>query len=148
MKKLFSILVFAVCLPGLASAASFTFDSNITHHSDAIRIGFTLDNDATGQTNLALIAGDYLLTITTDNNWAAGSLFSDGFIFGSQSQTPTFMADWALPTNHTDMSSYWRVNLNSVDSVADPNPVPTPAAIWLFGSALLGLAGFQARTRV
>ena len=35
---------------------------------------------------------------------------------------------------------------SSAASIANPNPVPLPAAIWLFGSGLLGLIGIARRT--
>ena len=39
--------LFMFSLGGIASAASFTFDGNITYHNDVIQIGFTLDSAAT-----------------------------------------------------------------------------------------------------
>ncbi|MGE0387847.1 MAG: VPLPA-CTERM sorting domain-containing protein [Gammaproteobacteria bacterium] len=42
-----------------------------------------------------------------------------------------------------------RVTFNTLFEVvsADTNPVPVPAAVWLLGSALLGLAGASRRRR-
>jgi hypothetical protein len=37
---------------------------------------------------------------------------------------------------------------NSRLFVLSPSPVPVPAAVWLFASALTGLAGFARRRRV
>ena len=39
--------LFMMGIAGSASAASFTFDGNITYHNDIVQIGFSLDNDAT-----------------------------------------------------------------------------------------------------
>jgi hypothetical protein len=52
-----------------------------------------------------------------------------------------------------DQDNYWGVSLAksvlSLDGAPLPNPnpgaVPVPAALWLFGTALAGLAGFGRR---
>ena len=41
----------------------------------------------------------------------------------------------------------WTKDWTSSSAVADVGVVPVPAAIWLFGSALLGLAGYGRHTR-
>ncbi len=47
MKKIGVIAILVFALSGYASAASFTFDGNITYHNDVVQINFTLDEDAT-----------------------------------------------------------------------------------------------------
>ncbi|MBV2089499.1 MAG: VPLPA-CTERM sorting domain-containing protein [Candidatus Thiodiazotropha sp. (ex Ctena orbiculata)] len=37
--------------------------------------------------------------------------------------------------------------LVELDGIAAPSPVPLPAAFWLFGSAVIGLIGFQRQHR-
>lgn len=45
-------------------------------------------------------------------------------------------------------TNFWGVSLSQSMLTLNPlNPVPVPAAVWLFGSALLGLAGFSRRKK-
>ena len=83
----------------------------------------------------SLAAGNYFFTMAVYPNFSNGTNISDGF--EGDDETPR-----ALTTG-----TFWRINLDGVNGAAgpvDPNPseVPVPGAIWLFGSALLGFAGF------
>jgi hypothetical protein len=50
-----------------------------------------------------------------------------------------------------DLTGEYEVTIDFVDGFDDEegedNPVPVPAAVWLFGSGLLGLAGMMRRGR-
>ena len=74
----------------------------------------------------ALAAGSYLAGITTKEN----SPFAD---------------DWVTPSDTSGAIDFLfgttQLNLNV-------NPVPVPAAFWLFGTALLGFVGMSRRTSV
>jgi len=108
------------------------------------RLGENDDNPniAPGQTRFdsgfslaSLAAGDYFFTMAVFPNFSNGTNISNGF--RSDAETPR-----ALTTG-----TFWRINLDGVDGAAgpvNPNPseVPVPGAVWLFGSALLGFAGF------
>ena len=119
------------------------------------RLGENDDNSsiAPGQTvfdsgfSLAsLAAGNYFFTMALFPNFSNGSNISDGFSFDGQA--PIAIADYNQPANSNNLrGTFWRINLDGVDGAAgpvDPNPsaVPVPGAVWLFGSALLGFAGF------
>ncbi len=85
-----------------------------------------------------LSAGDYFFTVQKYGNPAAGNNLSDGF--QRDADTPILVGT----------GTYWRVNLDGVDSATQhsatqPSAVPVPAAVWLFGTALVGLVGFGKR---
>ena len=94
--------------------------------------GFALDS---------LAAGNYFFTMAVFPNFAKGLNISNGFNFDGQSPV-------ALTTG-----TFWRINLDGVDTATgpvDPNPsaVPLPGAVWLFGTAIAGFAGFSRRKTV
>lgn len=119
------------------------------------RIGENDDNSsiAPGQTyfdsgfSLAtLAAGNYFFTMATFANFANGDNISNGFAYDAQ--TPIAIADFDQPANAGNLrGTFWRINLDGVDSASGPtipipSPIPLPGAVWLFGSALVGFAGF------
>lgn len=90
----------------------------------------------------SLAAGNYFFTMTTYPNFAVGSNISDGFALDSVA--PILISDWDQPANPGNLrGTFWRINLEGVDSITQP-PVatPLPGAVWMFGSALMGLVGF------
>ena len=51
---------------------------------------------------------------------------------------------WISPTGHSD---YVTTDAAAYTSIGQAVPTPVPAAVWLFGSGLLGLVGFGRRTK-
>ncbi len=92
-----------------------------------------------------LDAGEYKFTVATYANWAnatVGGVLSDGFSYDNE--LPIVLANWPQPSNNVGMGTFWRVNLEGVDSAVNPNPVPEPATMTLLG---LGLTGLAVRSR-
>ena len=93
-----------------------------------------------------LVAGDYFFTVAAFNNFAAGSNISNGF--GFDGQAPIAIGLFNPPLNSAT-GSFWRVNLDGVDTATGSvSAVPLPAAVWLFGTAIAGFAGFGCRKTV
>ncbi len=80
---------------------------------------------------------------------------SDGPGGAADFETLTFGTEWsgisslfvsALNPSNTEFLNYMAFDNISVTTVA-PLPTPIPAAAWLFGTAVLGLAGFHRRRK-
>ena len=123
------------------------------------RLGENDDNSsiAPGQTYFdsgfslaSLAAGNYFFTMATFANFANGTNFSNGFAYDNQ--TPIAIANFNQPANVGNLrGTFWRINLDGVDAATGPvNPsaVPLPGAVWLFGTAIAGFAGFSRRKTV
>ncbi|THF66135.1 PEP-CTERM sorting domain-containing protein [Pseudothauera nasutitermitis] len=84
-----------------------------------------------------LAAGSYLFTIAAYNNWALGTLLSDGFTFDNQ--TPIPIGEWNQPANGTGKGNVWSVWLDGVDVASVPgNTVPEPSVLALLAVGALG----------
>ena len=89
--------------------------------------------------DVALAAGTYTAIITQFNNFPNGANLSAGF---AQSANPDFAGGFSdrggAPGSY---QSFWVFHLLNVDSavVSDPNAVPAPGGLALFGLALAGL---------
>lgn len=91
-------------------------------------------------------AGDYILSVATYANFAAGSSLSEGFDYDAQ--TPILLSEWSQPANSFDMGTYWSVWLDGVDTARNPDDprddepvvmVSEPTTLGLFSLSLLGL---------
>lgn len=89
----------------------------------------------------SLVAGDYIFSVATYNNFALGDNISDGFAFDSEA--PIALADWDQPANGRDMGPNWSVWLDGPDSASNPSDpsasVPEPSSIGLIALGMLGL---------
>ena len=117
-------------------------------------IGYTLTNQVGSSATLST-SGTSIYTATIDGN-VASTLWGTGTSFTTGSSTGGGI-DFGYPTRlpapeSTDstIGIIIQFSLSAGDSVAftsnfDVTPVPVPAALWLFGSGLLGLAGVARR---
>jgi len=117
---------------------------------------FTLDLELAGSwTNIWTEVSDGSNTINALSNILSGGpiSFSQGMVTGIRlGSTPIqFPPDykWVLDDNNIPCDKDWCQGIDEAVSFTfgneAPNPVPVPAAIWLFGSALIGLVGFGKR---
>lgn len=74
---------------------------------------------------------------STQNLWDGTLLYWGGCDRGGCGATPT----GTRPSPDNLASAVFELTQH----VASPSPVPVPAAVWLFGSALIGLVGFSKR---
>ncbi len=102
----------------------------------------TQTNFDSGFTLPTLESGNYIFTIATYNNFAAGTTLAEGFVFDSEQ--PVNLADWCQPASSCNMEPKWSVWLDGVDSAVAPIPEPSTYALMLGG---LGLVGFMAYRR-
>jgi len=79
--------------------------------------------------NSLTIDGDFVLAVFDGANWIGGNI-NPGSIFTQPDAN-------AYAVNFT--------GLGGVEIVVDLAPIPVPAAVWLFGSGLLGLVGVARR---
>jgi hypothetical protein len=143
----------------LASAASVTLDTlgsfEVEEDSnfDFVSTGVELD------TILALYFGDVgngalvdgrqnddcgilVTSCLTFGNLAAGEYIAGVSTSGSGH---FFVGDWMMDRDNNDnLLGLTKLNI----SVAAPSAVPVPAAVWLFGTALIGFVGMSRRTSV
>jgi hypothetical protein len=81
--------------------------------------------------NISLLAGvSYLATVTESANTALGSLLSNGF---------------SLAATQNGDNPYTLTITGAAASGMTTSPVPLPAAVWLFGGALMGFLGMSKR---
>lgn len=94
-----------------------------------------------------LAAGDYTFTVATYNNWALGTMLTDGFLFDNQ--TSIALAQWTQPANGADMGTHWSVWMDGVDGATDPSTgpssIPEPSSALLM---MLGVFGLVARKKL
>jgi hypothetical protein len=66
-----------------------------------------------------------------------------GVIATTFNMSPTFTGDWDPSLDNNP--AFWQRSFSATGNVDTFVPVPVPAAIWLFGSGLVGLMGFARR---
>lgn len=100
-----------------------------------------------------LVPGSYQVSITQYNNFASGSTLSQGFIhdgndnftfdlgYGGATQ-PYFNGFLDESDPRTGYYEFHVLNVDEASSIP-PSAVPVPAALWLLGSGLVGLAGVR-----
>lgn len=110
-----------------------------------LETGTVLFSSGTGNT-MSIDLNGTLLHETDDSGYGTGSgpslSFSAGaltdFYFTKTSSTPAFYSSFMFFDDTDFMVGQWRASLSLIPV---PTAVPVPAAVWLFGSGLLGLAG-------
>ena len=120
-----------------------------------------MDNEGTPDGQDTINVGDfgsYLTLTSTDNDLESLTLSGTTFFFGISQDGGTSWSPWlfALTEGSTDVWNFDFDN-NGVGStdlimvdiapVGPPQEIPVPAAIWLFGSGLLGMIGLARRRK-
>lgn len=149
MKKLFIALLFTVCATAMQNASAASLSLSLVGGSGSVTTaaGNQVSGSGTSGTfwNVELsglasneIADLALSTTITGpiSTFASGLLGTNGIGLGNGTYT---LAIFLAPST----SSYnFNVDLQNIRVV---DAVPVPAALWLFGSALLGLMGVSRR---
>lgn len=98
-------------------------------------------------------AGDYIVAVMQFDNKVLGTTLADGFTY---TDSPNFTDtlgfgnqvgcsnDQFCDAAHNNRTNEWAFDVLDVDT-ASQVVVPVPAAIWLFGSGLIGLIGLARR---
>jgi hypothetical protein len=95
-------------------------------------------SDGTGDGNGNVPSGTYTLSVTSSlQKWQSGALANNGwailpFEFGTNG-IDFYTGDSTLPGNSPPLLTV----------TAEPSAVPLPAAVWLFGSAVLGIGALR-----
>lgn len=106
-------------------------NSSVNSSQTNLDAGFKLAN---------LGVGSYIFTVSSYPNFSSGSNLADGFNFDNSKLTPI-----------TDSNSIYTLNIDGIELVANatpPSSVPLPKALWLFGTAVFGFAGFSSRRSI
>jgi hypothetical protein len=88
-----------------------------------------------GLTFANLAAGNYRLTVAAFPNFANGTLFSQGFQYDSQ------------PISSHNRGTFFRVNIDGVDSASPVSPVPEPETYAMLLAGLGLMAGIARRRK-
>ena len=68
-----------------------------------------------------------------------GLLYTEGEVFNSLTWEPIFPGGGNVG---------FGFSMDNVEAFSAPNPIPVPAAFWLFGTALIGFVGFSRRRKL
>lgn len=121
----------------LQNSAASSLNFNIFNLSDVNRTGLDLDGfSRSGDTNI------FNTSLAGFTDLAQGG--SNGFIASMLTENlGAFSASYLLDLSDADFgaSSTWKNQTLTLNLVGEVVPVPVPAAVWLFGSALIGLIG-------
>lgn len=108
-------------------------------------ISFALDPSSTG----IFQAGAFSIELYEGVSSPAGIPIASGLSGGGQPSV-SFLADLMNNTTYTVRTAFsFGINGTGVtaDATTSVNTVPVPAAIWLFGSGLIGLVGMAKRRK-
>ena len=130
----------------LTSAANLFLHTDTSQGTDTILALYDSSGSILGQNDdcgVGTPSNDLSSCLTIDN-LGIGTYLA-GITFYDSSFTP-FSADWMLLAPSTeflssDFTAYGELTI-------DVSAVPVPAAVWLFGSALIGFVGMARRTTV
>ena len=122
----------------LGDAANVTLDTNDSQSTDTILALYNDDVDGTlyDQND---DCGSEVWSCLTASNLEIGT-YLVGVTFYENNRSP-FLDGWTLPANTGTFNRYAELNISI-------SPVPVPAAVWLFGTALIGFIGMSRRTNV
>lgn len=76
---------------------------------------------------------------------ASGDQFSETVTAAVQNVPGFQLHIFGNANNDLGLAGTYQLTVNDVDSVTNVSNVPVPAAVWLFGSALMGLVGASRR---
>ena len=167
-----SAFVFATSLQAATVFAPTDQNVNVFPNNSGgtsgLQVGMFDDSDATFAgpfLNVDITNGDILTfsptiganTNYTVSNYAGGTLTltgNDAFSFGLRQSTGAWMSpDNVVCSSHTQScqvawNGYSSNLVVDLAKLAPPASVPVPAALWLFGSGLVGLVGVSRRNTV
>ena len=116
------------------AGAAWNIDNNTKQPGTGLYEGFTTGSDS----NVDPVSGLTSLTLTGTNLALTGSTAGIGSWTGTLLSVGNVGAAWGA----FDGTPY-----SEVYNVSVTGPVPIPAAVWLFGSGLIGLVGVARRRR-
>lgn len=137
---------------GTLSATIYSDAITGTPGTELYTTQFNLDNPVAGNAwdgadNLSWILdpGTYWLAFEARTGDTGSGYMPDNLF--SQNGAPNPLAGYAFYFNNAEPGWERQIASLAYGMRIDAVPVPVPAALWLFGSGLLGLAGISARNR-
>jgi len=134
----------AQSLPITSSAAINGMRTNYRSYIDTAENGVFAPVVDTGDANWAIDIADGDASHYTNrelSQYVSGiSQGADGIFFSNES-------DLFDGLKNVELRSVWKLDANNVLSYDAPSAVPVPAAVWLFGSGLIGLVGVARRRK-
>ena len=103
---------------------------------------FSVESNTSVNSESVLLDAGPLTTQGSLTDWEINALISPAW-GGDTSVTVTLMNDLSASTSAVGETAFVQKKIGAVGVIA--NPVPVPAAAWLFGSALVGMAGLRRR---
>lgn len=148
MKKLFIALLFTLCTTAMQNAAAASLSLSLIDGTGSVITSSGSEVSGSGSSatlwkvDLSGLASNEIADLVLDTTihgpisfFASGFLGTNGIGVGNGSYN---LVIWLLPTT----SSYnFDIDLENIRV----SEVPVPAALWLFGSALLGVMGASRR---
>lgn len=126
-----------------AAALSFVFSSSdLARETVSIRSGFFDGNILLAEHTYTL--GTWLTNLTGQRKYADFSIDLLALDLDQYIMDGRFVTLVIAPDTTSLLSNDFRID--TVTMAVDVTPVPLPAAFWLFGSGLVGLAGIKKRT--